>query len=309
MKGFVAPTDFGWYEFLRRRPEIGEVNFWRPGAVQFAALKPGELFFFKLKAPHDAIGGFAQFTRFARLPIWRAWDLLGIANGVPDVYELMTRLDRLSARRGLPEQLDRIIGCVVLGFPIFFAPDEWVRTPADWSRNIVSGRSYDLARGEGRRLMEECLERAVATPEGAVWSDVFEAQRHGKPQVIHPRLGQASFRLAVFDAYANACAVTTEHSMPALEAGHIKPWSAGGLHEVNNGIPLRRDLHRLFDLGFMTIRPDYTVAVSPQLRDKYANGRTYYALAGETIHVPADPAARPAREFLEWHSEELFRAQ
>jgi predicted restriction endonuclease len=103
-------------------------------------------------------------------------------------------------------------------------------------------------------------------------------------------------------------AVTTEHSVPALEAAHIKRWSAGGLHEVRNGLPLRRDLHRLFDLGFVTVRPDYTVAVSPQLWDRYANGRTYYVLAGSKITVPKDPVPRPAEEFLQWHSEELFRA-
>ncbi|MEA2492607.1 MAG: putative restriction endonuclease, partial [Thermoleophilaceae bacterium] len=259
--------------------------------------------------PHDAIGGFAQFTRFARLPIWQVWDLFGQANGVADLSELLTRLNRLSARPALSEQFDRAVGCVVLGFPVFFAPDEWVRVPSDWSRNIVSGRTYDLGNGEGLRLMNECLERAVATTEGSVWQDIWDRHRHGKPQIVQPRLGQASFRMAVFEAYGNACAVTTEHSTPALEAAHIKPWSAGGLHEVRNGLPLRRDLHRLFDLGFMTIRPDYKVAVSPQLRDRYANGRTYYALEGTTINVPSNADARPAQEFLEWHSEELFRAR
>ena len=65
MRGFVAPTDQGWYQFLLGRPEIHEVNFWRPGATSFAALKPGEPFFFKLKASYDAIGGFGLFARFA----------------------------------------------------------------------------------------------------------------------------------------------------------------------------------------------------------------------------------------------------
>lgn len=38
MRGFVAPTDHGWWRFLSRRPDLQEVNFWRPGAVTFAAL-------------------------------------------------------------------------------------------------------------------------------------------------------------------------------------------------------------------------------------------------------------------------------
>lgn len=146
-----------------------------------------------------------------------------------------------------------MIGCVAIAFPVFFPPDEWVAVPSDWSRNIVSGRSYDLSRGEGYRLLQECFERAVATA-GAAWDEAIDAHRQGKEQLIRPRLGQASFRLAVFEAYGNACAVTTEHSLPALEAAHIKPWSVGGAHEVRNGLPLRRDRHRLFDLGFVTVK-------------------------------------------------------
>lgn len=69
MRGFVAPTDHGWYQFLRARPELDEVNFWRPGAAGFAAVTAGEVFFFKLKAPYDAIGGFGLFARFDRLTV------------------------------------------------------------------------------------------------------------------------------------------------------------------------------------------------------------------------------------------------
>ena len=45
--------------------------------------------------------------------------------------------------------------------------------------------------------------------------------------------GQGSFRFALEQAYQQ-CAVTKEHSIPALEAVHIKPYSLGGFHEVNN---------------------------------------------------------------------------
>lgn len=112
----------------------------------------------------------------------------------------------------------------------------------------------------------------------------------------------------MLDAYDGACAVTREHSLPVLEAAHIRPWKDGGRHELPNGLPLRRDIHRLFDLGFVTVRPDLRFAVSPALRDAYANGRTYYALAGGTIADPALADARPSRELLEWHGDVIFRA-
>ena len=90
--------------------------------------------------------------------------------------------------------------------------------------------------------------------------------------------------------------------------GLLKPWKDGGRHEVPNGLPLRRDVHRLFDLGFVTVRPDLTFAVSRALRDAYANGHTYYALERRRILTSPDPASRPLSEFLEWHGDTVFRA-
>jgi putative restriction endonuclease len=308
MRGFVAPTDHGWYQYFRARPGIDEVNFWRPSGMNFAAISPGEPFFFKLKAPHHHIGGFGLFARFARMPVWQAWDVFGYSNGVDNEQEFRGRLARLGGNPWIATDNDRAIGCISITDPVFFNPDDWVAVPNDWQRNIVSGRTYDLETGEGRRLWLACLERAAAAGAPEWTGAAFAAARLGRPQLIQPRLGQGSFRLAVLDAYGGACAVTTEHSLPVLEAAHIKPWSLGGAHEVSNGLPLRRDLHRLFDLGFVTVRPDHRFAVSPQLRDAYANGRTYYALEGRTISIPQDPGHRPNSEFLSWHHEEVFRA-
>ena len=309
VRGFVAPTDHAWYQFLLARREITEVNFWRPGGGSFAALTPGEPFFFKLKAPFNAIGGFGLFAGFARLPVWRAWDVFGQANGTSDEYELLQRLRRVSREARPTEGLNRVIGCIAVTEPVFFAPDEWVPTPSDWSPNIVSGQGYDLSHGEGQRLWRSCLERAAARQSVADWaSDALLAERTGSPVMIRPRLGQASFRIAVIDAYGRQCAVTTEHSLPVIDAAHIRPWAAGGAHEIPNGVPLRRDLHRLFDLGYVTIRPDLRFAVSRRLRDDYANGRVYYAYHERPIHLPADPAAGPDLELLAWHEAEVFQA-
>lgn len=309
VNGFVAPTDLGWYRFLSARPHLTEVNFWRPGGTQFRALQPGEPFFFKLKAPQNAIGGFGIFARATRLPIWRVWEVFVEANGVASERELRDRIARLAGNPFVREDDHRMIGCVSIASVVFFAPDDWVAVPEDWRRNIVSGRGYDLSLGPGRRLWHDCLERAANVGQSAEWvGEALERERLGKPQVVRPRLGQASFRIAVLDAYGRACAVTTEHSLPVLEAAHIRPWSEGGGHEVRNGLPLRRDLHRLFDLGFVTVRPNLRVAVSPELRDVYENGRTYYALEGQRIVSPVNEADRPSSEFLEWHSDAVFRA-
>ena len=50
------------------------------------------------------------------------------------------------------------------------------------------------------------------------------------------------------DAYERRCAVTGEKTLPVLEAAHIRPYALLGPHRVNNGLLLRSDLHKLFDL-------------------------------------------------------------
>ena len=309
MDGYVAPTDHGWYQFLRARPAIDEVNFWRPGGVRFKALRPGEPFFFKLKAPHQGIGGFGLFARFALLPLCRVWEVFGEANGAASEFDLRQRLADLAHNPHLLTDNDRPIGCISVAATVFFTPDEWVPVPTDWQPNIVSGRRYDLTQGEGKKLWMSCLERAQAQGAGNGWlDDALDRERFGKPQIIRPRLGQGSFRIAVLDAYGSACAVTTEHSLPVLEAAHIRPYGRGGKHEVRNGLPLRRDLHRLFDLGYVTVRPDHRLAVSPELAETYRNGRAYYALEGREILLPSSPDHQPSEELLQWHADTLFRA-
>ena len=132
--------------------------------------------------------------------------------------------------------------------------------------------------------------------------------RYGAPLIVHPRLGQGTFRVAVMDAYHKACAVTGEHSVPALDASHIRPFGKDGPNEVRNGLLLRADLHRLFDQGYLTVTTDLHLEVSPRLRTDVRNGHSYYPLNGTPIAVPDAPGERPASEFLTWHNENMFLA-
>lgn len=102
--------------------------------------------------------------------------------------------------------------------------------------------------------------------------------------------------------------VTEEHSLPALEAAHIKPYGESGPHEVFNGLLLRSDVHRLFDRGYITVTPDYRIEVSRRLREELENGRSYYPFHGRRLHhLPLNPADQPSKEFLVWHNENIYR--
>lgn len=103
-------------------------------------------------------------------------------------------------------------------------------------------------------------------------------------------------------------AITTEHSLPALEAAHIKPFSLSGPHEVYNGVLLRSDFHKLMDSGYITITPEYRVEVSRKLKEDYENGKSYYQYHGKPLSVLPDRAEdRPARDLLIWHNENVFK--
>jgi putative restriction endonuclease len=309
MRGFIGHTDAGWWRFLSAAPELSDVNFWRPGGRTFAALRPGEPFFFRLKSPVDKIGGFGLFARYASLPVWRAWEVFGFANGVQDERAFVDRLERLARR---PVNQTSVIGCVAITDCTFFGDDALVDVPTTFNPQNLSGSLIDLEQPEGLRLWATCLERAVATtppdaPASAWLDEAADRQRYGRPQIVIPRLGQGSFRLAVLDSYGS-CAVTGEHSLPALEAAHIGPYGQGGRHELRNGLPFRRDLHRLFDLGYVSVKPNGEFIVSPRLRSEFANGLTYYALAGQKLRPPKSADATPDPELLAWHSDTVFQA-
>lgn len=316
MHGYVAVTHTDWFNHLAQRSFWEEVNFWRPSAHHSFKGAPGSHFFFKLKAPHNAIGGFGLVTKFSRLPDWLAWECFGEANGAPSFAEMEQRLEEIRTRNRFIN-LGPVphIGCILLSSAVFFPREMWIAQPADWAPRNLTYQRYNLDEGEGLRIWRDCQERlrmlraqARAFPISAAAEALVEAERFGAPRLIRPRLGQGTFRVAVTDAYGRACSVTDEHSLPVLEASHIRPYAQEGPHEVSNGLLLRADLHRLFDQGYLTVTPDHRLKVSQRLRADYDNGRTYYPMDGQLLKLPQANVEWPSSEFLTWHNDHVFRA-
>ena len=209
----IAVTDAEWFNHLRTNSELSEVNFWAPGAAPFKALRPGELFLFKLHAPLNFIVGGGVFAYANTIPCSLAWEAFHEGNG---------------------------------------------------------------------------------------------AARCGEPVLVRPRLGQGTFRVIVTDAYQRRCAVTGERTLPALEAAHIKPFAEGGSHEPNNGLLLRRDIHALFDSGYVIVAPDLRFNVSRRIKEEFENGRDYYQLHGRPISSPTSNKWKPEATVLAWHNEMRF---
>ena len=307
-------TDYDWHGFLCEQQPVEEVNFWQPsGKAIFHGAEPGTPVFFRLKSPYNAIGGFGFFARASVLPTWLAWEAFGMMNGAPDFPSMTQRLEKYIRKERRDSLQQHRIGCLMISEPTFFGRDAWVEQPSDWHPNIVTGRTEDLSRGEGRRIFEQCMTRIESRV--SVDSSVLFAEstsglrtrpRFGKPMTVRPRLGQGTFKVCVMDAYGRACAVSDEHSLPALDAAHIRPYADGGEHAVENGVLLRSDIHRLFDAGYVTITPDMKFEVSSRLKDDYENGRSYYPLHGRKIGGPTRASDRPSADALRWHAENRY---
>jgi len=298
---YVGITDYDWYLFLSAMPDLAEVNFWQPGGkTRFKALRAGELFLFKLHAPRNFIVGYGVFARESRLPVSIAWEAFGTANGAASLADMRARI-AFYRREGADPRVDYEIGCRMLEQPVFFSESDWIPAPSSWAPNIVSGRTYDTSEEDGRRLWEAIAER---TPLGS--QQGLSESRYGAPTLIHPRLGQGSFRVAVTDVYGRRCAVSGEKTLPILDAAHIRPYAAGGDHEVTNGLLLRTDIHRLFDLGYVTVSNDGRFEVGRRLREDFENGRHYYAMHGQSLTLPDDTRHRPDRDALRWHQTNRF---
>jgi putative restriction endonuclease len=302
VKLFVAITDRSWFDRLSATvPE--EVNFWQPsGQNAFRALTSGELFLFKLHAPNDFIVGGGVFSHASNVPLSIAWDAFGPGNGVASLAEMRQRIARY--RRDvalLDERQDPVIGCRILTSPFFWPESAWVPVPPSFARNIVSGKGYSTDEADGRALWDAVAERMELARTSGV-----ERPRLGVPRIVQPRLGQGAFRLAVTDGYERRCSVSGERTLPILDAAHIRAFGAGGEHQPSNGLLLRTDIHRLFDLGYVSVDEDLRFVVSGRLKADFDNGRHYYDLHGTTLRKPAPRFPPPSAEALLWHRENRF---
>lgn len=303
---YIGITDRNWFETLAAAPQ-DEVNFWQPsGNRMFRALRPGELFLFKLHAPQDVIVGGGVFSHASLAPLSMAWTAFGAKNGVASLAEMRQRLARYRRDAAmLDPRIDPVIGCRVLTQPFFWPRALWLQVPTSFARSTQQGRGYGTDEADGRALWDAVTERlaAISTPAVSVSP---ASPRYGPPTLVTPRFGQGAFRLAVTDSYDRQCAVTGERTLPILDAAHIQAFADGGTHEVANGLLLRTDIHRLFDLGYVTVSEDNRFEVGRRLKADFDNGRHYYDLHGQPVRSPRRGATPPSFEALRWHREQRF---
>ena len=307
MKYWVGVTDNSWFDFLSRSG-VDEVNFWQPsGKAPFLGLEPGSPFLFKLKRPFNHVAGGGFFVKFSVLPLSIVWGTFERKNGALSRENFEAMIRRLAPNA---QARDPDIGCTVLTAPFFWSQNLWIPDPIDFAGNIVRGRYYDTTKSDGAQLwsmVQERLDRRLTESTQGV-NESEPAARYSDPSLVKHRLGQGAFRVLVTDSYQRRCAITGESTLPVLEAAHILPFAENGPNEVSNGMLLRSDFHKLFDLGFVTVTQDFRVEVSPRIREEWFNGKAYYRLHGkELANLPEIIADRPDTTFLRWHNDNRYQ--
>lgn len=308
MKAVVGVTDNQWAAYLRDRSAIAEANFWLPTATTaFRALRPGEPFLFKTHHPHNRLVGGGFFSGYARLTVREAWELFGEGNGVGSEAELAAAI---GSYRKLSPDPSMEIGCVLLRDIFFADPARTLEAPADFAKNIVRFKGYDLS-GSGRHLdvtFQELLDNSSIriSDEYAGMPSVVSGPVFGRDRLVAQRVGQQAFKGLVLTSYHRHCAITGNHIRPTLEAAHIRPVSREGKNTVANGLLLRSDVHTLFDLGYLGLNARRELQVSRRLRADWGNGQEFYDRAGSPISLPDRRADQPDREATEWHMDTVF---
>ncbi len=305
MQFWTGVTDNQWFANLASQSGVTEVNFWHPsGRAPFKTLPEGTPFLFKLKSPHHHIAGGGFFIKFVSLPLELAWDAFGTKNGA-NTYEEFERLIRGAQGRNADRAKD--IGCSILGEPFFLPRDGWVPLNEDFAGNIVSGKKFESLDGAAGLRIWNSVEHAMHLSSPRVTAIAERPVLRGAPTLYTPRRGQGTFRALVTSAYDRRCSITGETTLPVLEAAHIKPVAHDGLHNTYNGLLLRSDFHKLFDIGLVTVTPELRVLVSSRIKDLWFNGKAYSRLHGEKLAaIPSSHEDRPREDLLRWHNENRF---
>ncbi len=111
------------------------------------------------------------------------------------------------------------------------------------------------------------------------------------------REGQSKFRAELLNVYNRKCAITDCDVEAALDAAHISPYLGTKSNRITNGLLLRSDIHKLFDLYLISINPNTNrIVISSNLFNT-----CYEELNQKIVNFPQNSSFHPSRQVLEQH--------
>lgn len=170
---------------------------------------------------------------------------------------------------------------------------------SEFDGNWFTVEEWRMNGRDGEATRELVSANNVLLPDVAFDPDVIEFTREVRLGAISVRQGQGRFRAQLLLAYGKRCAFTGTWAVPVLDAAHIHPYSGRASNNPTNGLLLRTDVHKLFDLGLMAVDSrSMTQLVSPELR-----GTEYETLSGRPLVLPKQQNLTPSTKALDQHRE------
>ena len=128
------------------------------------------------------------------------------------------------------------------------------------------------------------------------------------------------FRQAVIEAYSFKCAIcgmkinSPDSISWEVEAAHIVPHGSRGRDDIWNGLALCHLHHWAFDVGWFTLRDDYTTTVSSKVRSlpsdfgRFGDYEFIRAMSSNItrIFLPSRSELYPHHNALQWHRQNIF---
>lgn len=124
-----------------------------------------------------------------------------------------------------------------------------------------------------------------------------------KQELRSARIGQGKFRRDLLSVFNQRCAATGVQLPAILEAAHIKPWKKSSNEErldVNNGLLLVANLHKMLDSNFLTFDDQGWAQWAPKIDD------STLAVLGLRPGIRIDIGTSARREYLRCHREKVF---
>lgn len=124
----------------------------------------------------------------------------------------------------------------------------------------------------------------------------------------------AFFRKSVVYAYDYRCAfcrlkITRTLNQNIVDGAHIKPFAQFYDSRINNGLSLCKNHHWAFDQGWFTIDDDYKIIIANDLEEESPNTKPMKDFHSEIILLPSSEQYYPRLEALQWHRQNIFKAE
>jgi putative restriction endonuclease len=143
----------------------------------------------------------------------------------------------------------------------------WDEFRTDWTRTTLrASEAFESVVGD--YLLDEGVSQVSA-------SDAQYLFQEGRTReaIVKVRQNQHVFRRAILTSYGATCCISGLKEERLLVASHIVPWAHDPQNRLNpeNGLCLSALHDRAYDQGLITVLPDFTIRVAPDVKNGEAD--------------------------------------